>query len=529
MEIMKLENYFYYYPNRLNPSLENINFSLFEGEIVLVLGKSGSGKSTLAKVLSDLIPEYHGGAVKGNFTKSCDASIIFQDPEQQIVMDTVERELAFSMENMGISRADMVENVKEIIKTLDIKSFSNFKTMDLSGGQKQKVCIGSALSMKRKILILDEPTSQLDPVYAQDIINMVVDLNEKHGYTIILVEQRVERCLHIASRVVFMEEGKIVFSGNKKDFVNFSKKNNLDFLPPVSEFFISMGVKNDIPVTVEEGRKLLESYDVNFKKHDKRSDFQKEREIIIRDLSFSYGEDIYVLEDINMDFTKGTIVGIMGENGSGKSTLLKNIASLVKPNRGYIEVMGKVGFLSQNPNDYLFSDTVREEIKFTMDLNQRYDEEKLKNIIKRLDLENNLENNPRDLSGGERQRVAIGSVLAIEPDILILDEPTRGLDRFLKRKLNELLLSFAEEGKTVIIVTHDIEFCAATCDKVAILAGGRLIDYDVPTKVFSKDRYYRTQISRLFDNFTEEDISVTLKDASDFITLSKKKEIIDVG
>ena len=525
MEIMKLENYSYYYPNRSNPSLKNIDFSLGEGEIVLVLGKSGSGKSTLAKVLSDLIPEYHGGTVKGEFVKACNASIIFQDPEQQIVMDTVEREIAFSMENAGVSREDMIIEVERILKVLDIEDLSKSSTMDLSGGQKQKVCIGGALSMGRKVLILDEPTSQLDPKYAEEIIEMVKRLNKEHGYTILLVEQRVERCLHIASKVVFMEDGKIVFNGEPHSFARFSKANSLDFLPPVSEFFISMELGDEIPITLEEGVNLLKKYNVNFKKHPLETKALKEPEIIIRDLSFSYEKGIDVLEDINIDFPKGAIIGIMGENGSGKSTLLKNISSLVKSDRGFVEVRGKVGFLSQNPNDYLFSDTVKDEIKFTMNLNNTYSEKKLDDILMKLGLTQHAHHNPRDLSGGERQRVAIGSILAMEPDILILDEPTRGLDRHLKRNLNNLLISFVKEGKTIILVTHDIEFSAATCDKVAILAGGRLIDYDIPRRVFSKEKYYRTQLSKLFDSYTEKDISVTLKDACDFITLSKLEEV----
>ncbi len=518
---MYIDGFTYYYPNKEEAVLSDINMSVKAGQFILLLGRSGSGKSTLAKAIAGLVPEFYGGKVSGQILKSEDASILFQDPENQLVMSTVEREIAFSLENQGMKREEMLIKVREIAQLAGIENLSLEKTMKLSGGQKQKVAFAGILSMQRKIIVLDEPTSQLDPVSAREILEVAKKLNESLGYTIIMIEQRIERCIDMSERIIFMEDFKIAFDGSKKDFALYSSENDLDFLPPVAEFFVNQGILSDIPLNVKDAKKRIKDFKIEILIHEKKPELSSENIIEIRDLHFSYDKANDVIRQISMDIPKASIIGIMGENGSGKTTLLNIITGILKDYRGYVDVKGKIGFLSQNPNDYLFNDTVEEELKFTMKTNGINHYENIDRILKDLDILMHKYSNPRDLSGGERQRAAIAAVLSMNSDIIILDEPTRGLDRSLKRKLNDVIHKIREKGKTVIIVTHDVEFAAATCDKIAVLSAGRLIEYEDTQRIFTKNSYYKTQISEMLEEFWENPPAVTLKDANEYIRLGK--------
>lgn len=518
---MYIDGFTYCYPNKEKPVLQDINMSVKEGQFILLLGRSGSGKSTLAKAIAGLVPEFYGGTVSGQILKSEDASILFQDPENQLVMSTVDREIAFSLENQGMKREEMLIRVCEITELVGLEYQSASKTMNLSGGQKQKVAFAGILSMQRRILVLDEPTSQLDPVSAHEILEIAKKLNQSLGYTVVMIEQRIERCIDMADRIIFMDDFRIAFDGSKNAFAMYSSANDLDFLPPVAQFFVDQGITSDIPLNVADAKKRIMDFDIEIIKRPNDKDLTDEFSIQIRDLSFSYDSINDVITHISMSIPRGCILGIMGENGSGKSTLLKIITGLLKNYRGYVDVKGKIGFLSQNPNDYLFNDTVEQELEFTMKTNGIYRYQDIDNILKDLDILDHKYSNPRDLSGGERQRAAIAAVISMDSDIIILDEPTRGLDRSLKRKLNDIIHRIREKGKTVIIVTHDVEFAAATCDKIALLSGGRLMEYEYTSKIFNKNSYYKTQISEMLDDFWENPPAVTLKDAAEYIRLKK--------
>lgn len=518
---MYIDGFTYSYPNKEKPVLQEINMTVKKGQFILLLGKSGSGKSTLAKAIAGLVPEFYGGTVSGQILKSEDASILFQDPENQLVMSTVDREIAFSLENQGMKREEMLIRVREITELVGLEYQSASKTMNLSGGQKQKVAFAGILSMQRKIIVLDEPTSQLDPVSANEILEIAKKLNQTLGYTVIMIEQRIERCIDMADRIIFMDDYKIAFDGSKNDFAMYSCSHDLDFLPPVAQFFIDQGITSDIPLNVTDAKKRIMDFKIEIIKHPKIIKLSDECSIEIRDLDFSYDNANDVISQISMSIPKASILGIMGENGSGKSTLLKIITGLLKKYRGYVDVKGKIGFLSQNPNDYLFNDTVEQELEFTMKTNGIYRFKDIDRILEDLDILSHKYSNPRDLSGGERQRAAIAAVLSMDSDIIILDEPTRGLDRSLKRKLNDIIHKIKDKGKTVIIVTHDVEFAAATCDKIALLSAGRLIGYEDTNKMFTKNSYYKTQISEMLDEHWDNPPAVTLKDAAEYIRLRK--------
>jgi len=409
MEIFKIEGLSYYYPRQSEPALKNIDLSIMEGEFILLLGKSGSGKSTLGRVFNKIVPEFYGGKIKGKITGKVDVGMLFQDPEKQLVMDTVEREIAFGLENIGTEYQSMKKKVMETLSFLNMWEIKGKKTYELSGGQKQKVAVGATLSMGYKFLILDEPTSQLDPATAEEILHILKRLNEDLGYTIILIEQRIDRCYHLADRILFMKNGKLMFDGDPQEFLFWNNSRGYNFLPSISDLFVKLGYK-DIPVTVKEGRIQLRklSYSQNTKFQSLANENPTTNEVIsIRNISYTYQKGKKALDEISLNVYEGEILGVMGENGSGKSTLLKNICGLLKPSKGNIKINKEVGYLSQNPNDYLFNDTVYEELKFTLDNKNIKDYSIIEEILKDLDIAQFKYKNPRDLSGGERQRVEI--------------------------------------------------------------------------------------------------------------------------
>lgn len=513
---MDIRNLTYYYPREQEPALKDIDLSIDEGEFILMLGESGSGKSTLARVFNGIVPEFYGGKIKGSVENKVDIGMVFQDPEKQLVMDTVEREIAFGLENIGTKHDSMHKKVMEALSFLNIGEIKNKKTYELSGGQKQKVAIGATIAMGYEFLVLDEPTSQLDPVAAEEILHILKRLNDELGYTIVLIEQRIDRCFHLADRIVFVENGEIIFDGEPRTFVVWNYKKDINFTPSISNYFAQTG-ENQIPLTVKEGRKNLKRSSVSKEiakyKVKITEEYDTQKIITAKSVHFTYDNGKQALKGLELEVFQNEIIGIMGENGGGKSTLLKNISGLLKPSKGTLRVSGKVGYLSQNPNDYLFNDTVYEELKYTLDQNKIKDLSIIDRILKDLDIYKYKDKNPRDLSGGERQRVALASILVIEPDILILDEPTRGLDRELKNKLGEIILQIKNKGKTIIIVTHDVEFVGKYCERVCFIFDGRAVQIGSKYEVLTDGIYYATQMNKLFRGY--KDKVLTIEDVLD--------------
>jgi len=535
LALVKIENLTYYYPGTEKPALDRINLSIPEGQFVLVIGGSGSGKSSLLRVMAGLIPGFYGGKyggrvyLDGTELRELDkrslvqkVGIVFQDPEAQMVMTGVEQEIAFGLENLGLPPKLMRRRVMEVTEALSLTGSLSRFVPELSGGEKQKVALASVLAMQPEVLLLDEPTSQLDPVAGEEILTMVRRLNEENGITVVLIEQRLERCFHLADRVLVMDEGRIVYDHHAPEaMAEWAVRGGTPFVPPLPKLFASVGSRN-IPVTVKEGRRLLRNWISNCgfptstcaedRLRVVKADSQKPA-LEVQKLWFTYPSGTEVLKSVDLDIQPGKFVVIMGENGAGKTTLLKNINGLLKPSRGRVIIGGRdtrmlpveelaktVGYLSQNPNDYLFMPMVRQEIEFTRKNLGVEDDATGKQFLNRLGLETIADRNPRDLSTGERQRVALASVLAARPELLLLDEPTRGLDYKLKEELGGLLLELKARGATVAVVTHDVEFAAEYADEIVLMAGGQVMEQGSKYDVLTGSTFYSPQLNKLFHN-----------------------------
>jgi len=539
MPVIAIQNLTYYYPNTSVPALDRINLDIKAGELVLLLGGSGSGKSSLIRAIAGLIPEYYGGTYQGKVLinrqeiqhiKRRDLAqqvgLVFQDPESQMVMTNVEQEIVFGMENLGLPNQLMKRRVMEVSSALSISSYLHGTIPELSGGQKQKVALASVLAMQPGILLLDEPTSQLDPVAGEEILTMVRRLNEDNGITVILAEQRLERCFHMADRILIMEQGRIVHDlRNQSAFSVLAAKKDISCVPPLAQMFIQAECPQ-IPATVKQGRDILRSYltedavirsALADKAFRRRKDPDRQKEILnIRNLWFSYHNGQEVLKNISFSMKAGEFVVLMGSNGTGKTTLLKQINSLLKPDRGQITVLGQdsrslsvedlacdIGYLSQNPSDYLFLATVQEELSFTLHNLGLSDDGISHDILERLHLSQYAAANPRDLSTGQRQRVALASVLVSRPQLLLLDEPTRGLDYVLKRELGNILKELQAEGTAILVVTHDVEFAAEFADEIALMDQGSIIARGDKYAMLSNSTFYSPQISKLFNGIVD--------------------------
>lgn len=587
MELFQVENLTYYYPEKEKPALSHVNMEIADGEFVFLSGSSGSGKSTLLKALAGLLPEYYGGRISGKIDfagtplrewskrqLARNIGIIFQDPEEQLVMSTVEQEVAFGLENLGVPRPEMRRRVAEALAMMELGTVKHEHTSRLSGGMKQKTVLAAILAMQPQVLILDEPTSQLDPVAAQELLNYIHRLNQEWGMTIVMVEQRVDRCFHLADRVVIMEQGKVIKQERPQSMVQ-SANGYLNYLPPVCRVFSAAGVDAS-PLTVKDGREVVRhlregslreqdeqrqdkvnqkdtrrpehghgpegEVNVSRKEEGKRDEKDlpsflergncgnsnkagtagngsKSSLLEAKNLYYAYKNRDFCLRNIDLQLYPGEITAVLGENGAGKSTLLKSLCGLLPPRRGKVFLQGEeitgrpveeisrdVGLLTQNPNDYLFNDSVQEEIAYGLKIRGIADEKRVEKILQELHLEDFRQDNPRDLSGGERQRIALGTVMVTEPSVLLLDEPTRGMDTELKWELAELLEELARKGMAVMLVTHDVEFAARVAQKVLILSDGELVASGERNEVLANSLYFAPQVNKVFRGLMDEEV-----------------------
>jgi energy-coupling factor transport system ATP-binding protein len=382
--------------------------------------------------------------------------MVFQDPENQLVMTNVENEMAFGMENMALPQAEMQERIAYYSEYFDLARFFKRFIPELSGGEKQKVALASVIAMKPKYIILDEPTSQLDEETASLFLDFLKKLNKDYNITIILVEHRLERCLRYADRIIYMKDGEVAADGARADVLPLLKQEGL-----IADF------------------------------HRSGEDLGKEEVVVsAQNISFGYTNES-ILENLNFEVRRQEVVAIIGLNGCGKSTLLKHLNGILRPKNGKVEVMGRdiakattaslsrdIGYLGQNPNNYLFEETLEKELEFTL-RNLKIDrsewKERMDWTLRMLSLEKYRHTFPRELSCGERERAAMASIIVGRPKILVLDEPTRGLDYANKLKLASILETLRGQGMTTIIVTHDYRFVAEHATRVMSLSGGRLV------------------------------------------------------
>lgn len=527
MEILSIKDLTFSYPNKENFALQNVNLSINSGDFVVVCGQSGSGKTTLLRMLKKEIAP-HGekqGAVyyKGEDVEKLDDKIsaqkigfVFQKPDQQIVTDKVWHELAFGLESLGYDSDYIRLRVGEMANYFGITSLFRKKTTELSGGQKQLMNLASVMAMSPDVIILDEPTSQLDPITANDFITTLKKINDELGLTVIIIEHRLQEVFPIADKVAVMEDGKVICYDTPRNVCEKPSNHPMSQgFPSAVRIWQKSGSKGECPLTVKEGRNFINS---NFseRKLPLRNTIPNTEDIItLKDVFFRYekgGNDI--LSGTNLSIKKGEHFCILGGNGSGKTTTLKILAGLLKPYRGKVIIdnnkMTKkttadfnrlgVAMLPQNPESVFLKSRVIDdytELCKIKGIEKSDYEDKINSVAEKLGIKDLLENHPYDLSGGEVQKCALGKVLISEPKILLLDEPTKGVDAYSKIALSKILQEIKSDGVTIITVTHDVEFASIVADRCGLFFDGEVLSSLVPQEFFSKNNFYTTASSRI--------------------------------
>ena len=562
MEILRVDGLKFSYPNQLKKSLNNINFSIDEGDFVLICGESGCGKSTLLRHLKpELSPHgqvsgdiyYYSQKINDYSSKQLASEIgyVLQNPDSQIVTDKVWHELAFGLENMGLDTQTIRLRVAEMASFFGIQGWFRKNVNDLSGGQKQLLNLASIMAMQPKILILDEPTSQLDPIAAKDFIDTLVRINKELSTTIIMTEHNLEDIYSVCDKVIVMEDGNVICNDTNYKVVDILSRDKnhkmLKSLPTPSKIYNQLngyieGVSKS-PLTVKDCRQWLnDSMDeVTIKKLDDTETeiniSKKDREIAIelKDVYFQYNKiSEPTIRDLSFKVYKGEIYSILGGNGTGKSTTLSLVARQRKPQRGKIFINNiemkkynnkslyenNLALLPQNPQSLFVFETVREDLEEVLILKNKdreYIDKEVKRVSKLLDIEHLLEHHPYDLSGGELQRAGMAKVMLLNPKIILLDEPTKGLDAYCKEEIGKMLMKLRDMGVTIVVVSHDIEFSARYSDRCAMFFDGSIVSEGTPKEFFLGNNFYTTVSNRIARNIFEDTLIY-----EDVVSLCKK-------
>ncbi len=521
----------YTYPNSSRIALQDVAWQVNAGDFVLVAGPSGSGKSTLLRCLNGLVPHFTGGVIDGVvLVNGLDAvalgphalsrhvGFVLQNPEAQAVLDRVEPEIAFGLENAALPVQEMRVRVEEVLDLLDLTPLRERPLTTLSGGERQRVAIATALALRPQILVLDEPTSQLDPQSAEEVLRALVRLNEDLGLTVILAEHRLERVLRYVDRVTYLENGRIVVDEPARLAVA-----HLPQLPPLARLGRELGWQ-PLPLTVKEGRRFAR--DVEVKRWGGEGvkgcggeevisslahPLTRSPALLTADkLAFAYNGRA-TLNNVSLQLHAGETVALMVRNGAGKSTLLKCLVGLLRPARGEVRVNGRstqgrdaadicrqAAYLPQNPDDLLFAETVAEELAVTLRNHGLIRQNGVAGLLEQLGLAHVAAEYPRDLSVGQRQRVALGAVAITRPKLLLLDEPTRGLDYAAKQTLVAIWRRWLAEGMGLLLVTHDVELVAQIADRALIMSQGEIIAEGETAEILATSPLFAPQIARLF-------------------------------
>jgi energy-coupling factor transport system ATP-binding protein len=524
--VIEFKRVTYTYPEMAQPVLQDISFRLPEAALALVVGPSGAGKSTLLRCLNGLVPHFNGGTLTGDLqvaglnpvlaapqVMSRHVGFVFQDPEAQFVMNQVEDEIAFALENAAMPPQEMRLRVEEVLDMLELAPLRQRRLETLSGGERQRVAIAAALAFRPQVLVLDEPTSQLDPQSAEDVLQALTRLNTDLGLTVVLAEHRLERVLPFVDQVLYLPgaAGGGVMAGTPDEVLP-----HVPLVPPLIQ--VARGLDwRPLPLTIKEGlrfsRPMREKLPQAAAGEAPRALSVSEPFLRAAGLEAGY-DGSPVLRGADLAVASGEIAVLMGRNGSGKTTLLKALAGLVRPQAGRVTVAGeetakmdvadicrRVGYLPQDPNALLFADTVMDELRTTLG-NYGLTEETAPIppmlLLERLGLDGLAERYPRDLSAGERQRVALAAITVTQPGGLLLDEPTRGLDYETKVGLARLLRGWRDEGMAVLLVTHDVEFAALVADRVLLMSQGEIIGEGAPAAVMGSSPLFAPQVARLF-------------------------------
>lgn len=559
--VLSCEHVSFCYPRQTDNAIEDISFSVGEAEFVVLCGQSGCGKTTLLRHFKkNQIPFgtgsgklfYRGSDLETMDDRESAARIGFvgQNPDTQLVTDKVWHELAFGLENLGVPGEQIRRRTAEIAQYFGMESWFRRPVSELSGGQKQLLNLASVVIMQPDVLLLDEPTAQLDPIGTGRFLDTLRRLNRDLGTAVLLSEQRLEEVVPMADRVLIMHQGHLVADSVPEQCAAKLEAYEMDHneaLPIASAMPVAVRVwkachyrdEAGSPVSIRQGKSWLSD---RVRKTGQPGDPIKsavsdrhpchtakravsETALFVDRLCFGYQKDQRVLEDFTMRVPKGTLYAVVGGNGSGKSTALKAIMGICKPRRGKVKAAGKIRFLAQNPKSLFTELTAAEELMAMLlpenggaGLKEADRTQRVGETLSYLELTAQREQNPMDLSGGQQQRLALGKLLLTEPDILLLDEPTKGLDGAFKEKLAELLKDLCSKGKTVVLVSHDMEFCARYADQCGLLFDGQLISEGETRAFFRENVFYTTAAQRMSrgvcgDCLLAEDIVRALQEA----------------
>ena len=575
MALVSFKNFSFKYQDNRNV-LSNINLEVLPGEFVLFCGPSGSGKTTLlTNIKKEIRPtgnyngkiHYDGENIENleDERSACEIGFLFQNPEDQFVSDNVIQEIAFSLENIGLPTGEIRNRIAEMAAFFGLDKHLHKNVNELSGGQKQLVNLCSLLVLKPRLLLLDEPTSQLDPIAAYDFLSILRRLNEEFSITIMATEHKIDNIFPFVDKTVFLEEGHIKYMDKPQEICSKAWKDSIfnNYLPSVAKIHFLLQSKHtflnelEIPLNIREGRHELNFLDEKLKesshttllteeneiieKPGEKSDFAMDNSLLkCEDVWFGYLKDHIVLKGIFLDIAKGEFVSILGGNGTGKTTLLQILSGLIMPQKGKINLKNgtTIGYVHQNPMIHFWHDTVEEELsesslelledkleyknpsRFNRFLSKnssksktsdnRMSDSEREELIEFLGISGLLDKHPYDCSGGEKQKIAIAKALLAKPGILFLDEPTKGLDPVSKLHLAWKLKKLQEDGLTIVMTTHDIDFAAEYSQRCMILFDGTIQVDNTPKAVFSNNNFYTTFVNRLVKDFLPD--SITLED-----------------
>ena len=585
MNCIEVKNFSFQYPKESHAALYQVSMEVEEGSFVVLCGKSGCGKSTLLRQFKSVLASH--GEKKGEIlyggqnledvdlrTQSAEIGYVLQNPDNQIVTDKVWHELAFGLESLGYDTPTIRLRVAEMASYFGIHSWFLKNVSELSGGQKQLLNLASVMAMHPKLLILDEPTSQLDPIAASDFLETVRKINRDIGTTVILTEHRLEDVIPWADKVYVMDKGRMIADGTPNKIGEQLRTMGHDmFLSMPAPMQIYAGTNSSLrcPLTVSQGRRWLseelETKGIKIKKERNQEETAKKKnsifgklaglkkepekeipEIRIKDVWFRYERDLPdVVKGLSLDIKKGEIFAVVGGNGTGKSTAMSLIARIRFPYRGKIYLEGKeigkysdddlyhgfLGVMPQNPQSLFVKKTVREDLYEVIDGKRERKSEAYPIEMKKKDavegivsltrLEGLLDRHPYDLSGGEQQRLALAKVLLLRPKILLMDEPTKGIDNHYKKELGEILRKLSEHGVTILMISHDVEFCAQYADRTGLFFQGNVVTSEESKKFFAGNNFYTTAANRMARNYFPN--AVTVEDVVKAINQTEEESV----
>ncbi len=585
MNCIEVKNFSFQYPKESHAALYQVSMEVEEGSFVVLCGKSGCGKSTLLRQFKSVLASH--GEKKGEIlyggqnledvdlrTQSTEIGYVLQNPDNQIVTDKVWHELAFGLESLGYDTPTIRLRVAEMASYFGIHSWFLKNVSELSGGQKQLLNLASVMAMHPKLLILDEPTSQLDPIAASDFLETVRKINRDIGTTVILTEHRLEDVIPWADKVYVMDKGRMIADGTPNEIGEQLRTMGHDmFLSMPAPMQIYAGTNSSLrcPLTVSQGRRWLseelETKDIKIKKEGNQEETAEKKtsifgklaglkkepekeipEIRIKDVWFRYERDLPdVVKGLSLDIKKGEIFAVVGGNGTGKSTAMSLIARIRFPYRGKIYLEGKeigkysddelyhgfLGVMPQNPQSLFVKKTVREDLYEVIDgkRERKSDaypiemkkKDAVEGIVSLTRLEGLLDRHPYDLSGGEQQRLALAKVLLLRPKILLMDEPTKGIDNHYKKELGEILRKLSEHGVTILMISHDVEFCAQYADRTGLFFQGNVVTSEESKKFFAGNNFYTTAANRMARNYFPN--AVTVEDVVKAINQTEEEAV----